>query len=885
MSSNDNADRRMEAAALQMLQTARVGIVFTIHKDKKRKDDLVQGRYFSWLASQPPSFHMSRPLADIMADKELTVQVDLEGVKLTIPRLVYEICTYLRRSRQLGTEGLLRKSGNASRVRMLQQHLDAYGKLPIKELKENKYTCHDLIQVLKTFLRHLPGGIIHSLYKSFVIAQRVKHEEDHVTRRSDEEIAQFGLKMTLCLCYLLPTPNQHLLQYLMHFFVDQFGPAQQERQSQNTMTLDNIARILGPTLLPTGGTTSKPGSEDEAEFVIDAVRDMMHGYKRGQLYTSYLKEVCDRAALISPQEAQRLYKSGFADKYAKPKRRSRASGLGDALRSAGEEMMKTLQRRGSSRSNIADKSTTASRSASTQGTPKMRRKGRRSLGDPETLAAMAKQPELNTTNGGMSTTSSFPSTSSSSSATIATATAAATSSSSGVRVAAVTRSRSLKRTSDAAHPELADDNARQKFKFGDQPPAKAPATKRPGRIISAAEAKRKAFDIAPVHDPRQQAKVAPKRTSSEPTGLHTTAATTTRTTPITTGSAVAAFNTTSGTLTATNSTDSDEPMKPSAVTVSRVSTTDISHEQSAVVRRHTKTQTPRSRRRSFEGMRRLGDGLTGSAKKVRNFMQRRRSSRAGSMKKKSSSTSSIADTNKENDDDNEGSRDLFLNLLPQTSQNDSDVITLEELNRFSQMCYEAQEKLDSSKAASGQTPARLRDAHAVTRAKHASSSSSSSSTIATSGVSMNSDSTRDATKHRVVDAKELQRPPRKTRVGKPLVIRHPAASRFGVGRLSAGDDTPSRGLLDTPSSTYVRKTRRTPIGRASPPPTLSISPARATDTSDANACKRGKRTPARSNNSSTKSQRTALGDINNKSPKVSNHRTPLLQQEDRFTFV
>lgn len=72
-------------------------------------------------------------------------------------RLVYEICTYLKRSRQLGTEGLFRKSGNASRVRMLQQHLDAYGRLPAKDIKQHKYTCHDMVQVLKAFLRHLPG--------------------------------------------------------------------------------------------------------------------------------------------------------------------------------------------------------------------------------------------------------------------------------------------------------------------------------------------------------------------------------------------------------------------------------------------------------------------------------------------------------------------------------------------------------------------------------------------------------------------------------------------------------------------------------------------------------------------------------------------------------
>ena len=124
-----------------------------------------------------------------------------------IDRIVYDICTYLKRSHQLGTEGLFRKSGNSSRVKALQQHVDAYGKLPMKEVQDNVYSCHDLIQVLKTFVRHLPGGIIHFLYKSFVVAQTIKDEDDPVTNRSKEEADAFGLQLTMCLCYLLPTPN------------------------------------------------------------------------------------------------------------------------------------------------------------------------------------------------------------------------------------------------------------------------------------------------------------------------------------------------------------------------------------------------------------------------------------------------------------------------------------------------------------------------------------------------------------------------------------------------------------------------------------------------------------------------------------------------------
>eukprot|EP00043_Microstomoeca_roanoka_P019720 m.226119 g.226119 ORF g.226119 m.226119 type:complete len:801 (+) comp17045_c2_seq7:161-2563(+) len=800
MSQSENkdttVDRRIEAAAIHTLQEARVGIVFTIPKDKKRKEDLVQGRYFTWLASQPPTFHMTRPLADIVDDKELTASFELCGRKISIPRIVYDICTYLRKTRQLGTEGLFRKSGNAARVRMLQQHFDAYGKLPLKDLNDNKYSSHDMVQVLKAFLRHLPGGIIHFLYKSYIVAQRCKYEQDAVTRRSAEEGKTHGLRMTLCLCYLLPQPNRDLLHFLMHFFVSEFGPAQEQCQAHNTMTLDNIAKVLAPTLLPTSEENMRQGGEDEADLIIDAVRDMMVGYKNGWLFSNYPKSIRDKASKIAPDDAQKIYKSGYLDKLNKPKRRSRASGISDAIKSAGGEVIKQLQRRGSSRSNVSERSTN-SRSGSTHATPKSRRHRRISLSD------------LPSSEDSIQPTSSMISVSSTTSAPHLTY-ATTKSSSSANHPASLHvptepddtsgisgRPRSFKRRSEAAHEvEHSEDHVRQRFKFGDDPFSSQLSQPASTRIISAAEAKRKGYAMTQLLDPRQQT---------------------------------------------VTTTEIDEASR-------------IEHAS----KQFAASRTPRHRRRSFEAARRLSDGLSGSAKKMKNFMQRRRSGRTmdQSDKDKGQSVDSVTK------EDSELSREQFLDLIPQATYNDSDSIPLEELHLFSQMCYEAQ--ATGSVPQRDQRPCIHVDDEDVNACKKSKKSPIRDPRFAAStGVTDKASPTSNAAR-RIL---------RKTRVGQPLVLQQPAQT-FNQP-MPQQHQAQRQPTYQQTSEDYATGTRKA----------TQLQPPSASLTSSHRSSMEQPRSKSTKSMDATPKHRAALTSIHNMSPQVSNLRTPLLQLEDRYTFV
>ena len=74
-------------------------------------------------------------------------------------------------------------------------------------------------------------------------------------------------------------------------------------------TLENLAKILGPSILP-NMQSARAGAECDAALIINAVHDMMRGYKQGTLFSTCIPEVTERMQHICPQEAQQLYKVG-----------------------------------------------------------------------------------------------------------------------------------------------------------------------------------------------------------------------------------------------------------------------------------------------------------------------------------------------------------------------------------------------------------------------------------------------------------------------------------------------------------------------------------------------------------------------------------------------
>ena len=61
-------------------------------------------------------------------------------------------------------------------------------------------------------------------------------------------------------------------------------------------TLENLAKILGPSILP-NMQSARAGAECDAALIINAVHDMMRGYKQGTLFSTCIPEVTERMQL------------------------------------------------------------------------------------------------------------------------------------------------------------------------------------------------------------------------------------------------------------------------------------------------------------------------------------------------------------------------------------------------------------------------------------------------------------------------------------------------------------------------------------------------------------------------------------------------------------
>eukprot|EP00049_Salpingoeca_infusionum_P009200 m.152718 g.152718 ORF g.152718 m.152718 type:complete len:764 (-) comp14270_c0_seq2:442-2733(-) len=331
-------DMRVQVAAIQLLEQGGVGLNFTTVKDKKQKEDLLEGLYFQWsYATGAAELVGGRKLSDMKRDKRCMIEFVAKGMPLRIPRIVHDICSELAASHELGTEGLMRKSGNATRVKQLLQHIDSKGRLPPSS--EIAYTCHDLMHVLKYTIRLLPGGLFYRLVKSYLAAQRFRHQHFDLEAEADQAKAHTR-RMTMHLCHLLPTENKDMICYLCHFFVDQFIPAQQKSLDANAMTLESAAKVLGPTMFPLPPTCD---DQQNISYAISAVVDVFESYRGGLLFSTQSKYMRETMAKLTVKQAAKIYKDKFTSKSTK--RRSRASGIGDALRAAGSDVIRSLSRR------------------------------------------------------------------------------------------------------------------------------------------------------------------------------------------------------------------------------------------------------------------------------------------------------------------------------------------------------------------------------------------------------------------------------------------------------------------------------------------------------------------------------------------------------------
>uniref|UniRef100_A0A667Z8E9 Rho GTPase activating protein 18 n=1 Tax=Myripristis murdjan TaxID=586833 RepID=A0A667Z8E9_9TELE len=144
----------------------------------------------------------------------------------------------------LGTEGLLRIPGAATRVKSVCQELESSfydGLFPWQQLKQ-----HDAASLLKLFIRELPHPLLTVEYlNAFIAVNKLPTKKQQ-------------LQALNLLVLLLPEANRDTLKALVEFFQCVI-----DHQAQNKMTLNNVSVVMAPNIFMFKGFRSKVTEQQE----------------------------------------------------------------------------------------------------------------------------------------------------------------------------------------------------------------------------------------------------------------------------------------------------------------------------------------------------------------------------------------------------------------------------------------------------------------------------------------------------------------------------------------------------------------------------------------------------------------------------------------------
>ncbi|XP_011496179.1 PREDICTED: rho GTPase-activating protein gacN-like isoform X2 [Ceratosolen solmsi marchali] len=150
------------------------------------------------------------------------------GAIIHIPVFVCQAATFLLQN--VYQEGLFRKAGSQLRQKEIISRLDGGGNLG------EKNNAIDVANCLKTFLRNLPEPLIPFVYHDlFIRCNMLKMNK---------------INALLLACILLPPHHLNTLAYLMEFL-----KTVASYEKQNKMGIDNLARVMGPNIMPLQETT------------------------------------------------------------------------------------------------------------------------------------------------------------------------------------------------------------------------------------------------------------------------------------------------------------------------------------------------------------------------------------------------------------------------------------------------------------------------------------------------------------------------------------------------------------------------------------------------------------------------------------------------------
>lgn len=130
---------------------------------------------------------------------------------------------------EIETEGIFRKTGSVKKQRLIQEQLENGGSF------DKTHTAIEVANLLKTFFRELPEPLI----------PPGKIQDELLRCMTQFTVYEEKVEAVLMLMLLLPPINVNTLAYFL-----QFLEVVIKSSSNNLMTIDNLVRVLTPTIMP-----------------------------------------------------------------------------------------------------------------------------------------------------------------------------------------------------------------------------------------------------------------------------------------------------------------------------------------------------------------------------------------------------------------------------------------------------------------------------------------------------------------------------------------------------------------------------------------------------------------------------------------------------------
>lgn len=146
----------------------------------------------------------------------------------SVPHFVLQACQKIQRESK--TEGIFRKTGSVKKQNEIKSFLEQGG-----SLNERNFNVIDVANLLKTYFRELPeplippGNMQDSLIKCLIFSSKYEERVDAI----------------LLTCLFLPSITVNTLAYFLQFLQVIIKNA-----SENYMTLENLVKVLTPTIMP-----------------------------------------------------------------------------------------------------------------------------------------------------------------------------------------------------------------------------------------------------------------------------------------------------------------------------------------------------------------------------------------------------------------------------------------------------------------------------------------------------------------------------------------------------------------------------------------------------------------------------------------------------------